>query len=79
MLPGSTSEQKKSMWLFPLIVTKSLREKVAKALEGDYRPEHVFTLKRALRVGFTAQIEAADSNPLKSNGCRYSDTLFRSR
>src|SRR5260370_8581523 len=30
---------------------KSPREKVAKALEGDYRPEHVFTLKQSL-VGF---------------------------
>jgi transposase len=27
---------------------KSPREKVAKALEGDYRPEHVFTLKQSL-------------------------------
>ena len=27
---------------------KSPREKVAQALEGDYRPEHVFTLKQSL-------------------------------
>jgi transposase len=27
---------------------KSPREKVAKALEGDYRPEHLFTLKQSL-------------------------------
>lgn len=27
---------------------KSPQEKVAKALEGDYRPEHVFTLKQSL-------------------------------
>jgi hypothetical protein len=27
---------------------KSPREKVAKALQGDYRPEHVFTLKQSL-------------------------------
>jgi transposase len=27
---------------------KSPRENVAKALEGDYRPEHVFTLKQSL-------------------------------
>jgi transposase len=27
---------------------KSPREKVAKALEGDYRPEHVFTLRQSL-------------------------------
>jgi transposase len=27
---------------------KSPREKVARALEGDYRPEHVFTLKQSL-------------------------------
>jgi len=27
---------------------ESARKKVAKALEGDYRPEHVFTLKQSL-------------------------------
>jgi len=27
---------------------KSPREKVAKALEGDYRPEHLFTLRQSL-------------------------------
>lgn len=41
---------------------KSSEEEIAKALEGNYRPEHVFALKQALELYdfYTQQIEACD-------------------
>jgi hypothetical protein len=39
-------------WRTSLIRVKSPRETVAQALVGDYRPEHLFTLKQLLDVAF---------------------------
>src|SRR4029079_7342832 len=42
--------------------TKATQETIAKALEGDYRPEHIFALKQSLELfdTYQKQIQACD-------------------
>src|SRR5258708_34678240 len=47
-MPSSRASAIPSHWRNSLIVGQSPRDKVAQALVGDYRPEHLFTLKQSL-------------------------------